>query len=168
MCLKTKWVLKSCFCVFPQRDCILSISQFVRENPRASTAAINAEVEKRVLLFAARVKTLEAAPILWTHRCSVFYIFTDDSTFLKRLSVTWRVCDYLVCVVKFVVCFLCVDLNLFTIKASINSRSAQTGFNNMDWLLGIQKFWSSWSSMRLKRNMSTGWLVSRLLFYFII
>ncbi|XP_045890817.1 uncharacterized protein LOC123960216 [Micropterus dolomieu] len=47
-----------------KRECILSISQFVRENPRASTAAINAEVEKRVLLFAARVKTLEAAPIL--------------------------------------------------------------------------------------------------------
>lgn len=44
-------------------ECILSIAQFVQENPRASQAAINAEVEKRVLIFAARVKALESAPI---------------------------------------------------------------------------------------------------------
>ncbi|XP_051250454.1 uncharacterized protein LOC127360205 [Dicentrarchus labrax] len=47
-----------------KRECILSISQFLRENPRASQAVINAEVEKRVLVFAARVRALETAPIL--------------------------------------------------------------------------------------------------------
>ncbi|TMS01305.1 hypothetical protein E3U43_014367 [Larimichthys crocea] len=47
-----------------KRECILGISQFVHENPRASQAAINAEVEKRVLVFAAQVKALETAPIL--------------------------------------------------------------------------------------------------------
>ncbi|KAM8760056.1 uncharacterized protein AB9X84_008271 [Acanthopagrus schlegelii] len=46
-----------------KRECILGISQFLRENPRASQATINAEVEKRVLVFAARVKALETAPI---------------------------------------------------------------------------------------------------------
>lgn len=48
----------------PQRDCVLSIAQFLRQNPRASQAQINAEVEKNVLLFATRVKALETAPIL--------------------------------------------------------------------------------------------------------
>ncbi|XP_044053484.1 uncharacterized protein sdhaf1 isoform X3 [Siniperca chuatsi] len=47
-----------------KRECILSVAEFVRGNPRASPAAINAEVEKRVLTFAARVKALETAPIL--------------------------------------------------------------------------------------------------------
>uniref|UniRef100_A0A4W6DXP4 Si:ch211-191j22.3 n=1 Tax=Lates calcarifer TaxID=8187 RepID=A0A4W6DXP4_LATCA len=46
-----------------KRECILGISEFVRLNPRASQAEINAEVEKRVLVFAARVKALEAAPL---------------------------------------------------------------------------------------------------------
>ncbi|XP_076587187.1 uncharacterized protein LOC143320989 [Chaetodon auriga] len=46
-----------------KRECILSISEFLRENPRASQATINAEVEKRVLVFAARVQALETAPI---------------------------------------------------------------------------------------------------------
>lgn len=47
-----------------KRECILSIAEFVRQNPRASQDQINAEVEKRVLVFAARVKALETAPIL--------------------------------------------------------------------------------------------------------
>ncbi|KAM9858042.1 uncharacterized protein ACBR49_020098 [Aulostomus maculatus] len=47
-----------------KRDCILSIAEFVRQNPQASQAVINAEVQKRVLVFAARVKALDAAPIL--------------------------------------------------------------------------------------------------------
>uniref|UniRef100_A0A671UM49 Si:ch211-191j22.3 n=1 Tax=Sparus aurata TaxID=8175 RepID=A0A671UM49_SPAAU len=46
-----------------KRECILGISQFLRENPRASQATINTEVEKRVLVFAARVKALETAPL---------------------------------------------------------------------------------------------------------
>ncbi|KAM6944368.1 uncharacterized protein PEZ65_002233 [Lycodopsis pacificus] len=44
-------------------ECILSISEFLRQNPRASQAVINAEVEKRVLVFAARVKALETSPV---------------------------------------------------------------------------------------------------------
>lgn len=47
-----------------QKECILSISQFLREHPRASQADIKAEVEKRVLVFAARVRALETAPII--------------------------------------------------------------------------------------------------------
>lgn len=54
-----------------KRECILSICEFLRENPRASQAVINAEVEKRVLVFAARVKALETAPLFWMKR-SVF------------------------------------------------------------------------------------------------
>uniref|UniRef100_A0A665VQJ8 Si:ch211-191j22.3 n=1 Tax=Echeneis naucrates TaxID=173247 RepID=A0A665VQJ8_ECHNA len=46
-----------------KRDCILAVSEFVRQNPRASQAQINTEVEKRVLLFAAQVKALETALI---------------------------------------------------------------------------------------------------------
>uniref|UniRef100_A0A8C6NLX5 Si:ch211-191j22.3 n=1 Tax=Nothobranchius furzeri TaxID=105023 RepID=A0A8C6NLX5_NOTFU len=46
-----------------KRDCILSISEYLKENPRASQAQINAEVEKNVLVFAARVKALETAPL---------------------------------------------------------------------------------------------------------
>ncbi|AWP07769.1 Hypothetical protein SMAX5B_015250 [Scophthalmus maximus] len=44
-----------------KRDCILSISEFVRQNPGASQADLNTEVQKRVVLFAARVRALEAA-----------------------------------------------------------------------------------------------------------
>ncbi|XP_054467474.1 uncharacterized protein LOC129101615 [Anoplopoma fimbria] len=44
-------------------ECILSISEFLRKNPRASQGDINTEVGKRVLVFAARVKALETAPI---------------------------------------------------------------------------------------------------------
>ncbi|KAG7489517.1 hypothetical protein JOB18_013762 [Solea senegalensis] len=47
-----------------KRECILGISEFVRQNPQASQAVINAEVEKRVLTFAAKVKALDAAPLL--------------------------------------------------------------------------------------------------------
>uniref|UniRef100_M4AKL8 Si:ch211-191j22.3 n=2 Tax=Xiphophorus TaxID=8082 RepID=M4AKL8_XIPMA len=47
-----------------KRECILSIAGFLQKNPRASQAQINAEVEKNVLLFAARVKALESAPLL--------------------------------------------------------------------------------------------------------
>lgn len=47
-----------------KQDCVLSIAQFLQTHPRASQADINAEVEKRVLLFAARVKALEKAPLL--------------------------------------------------------------------------------------------------------
>lgn len=47
-----------------KRECILGISQFIKDNPRASQSQINAEVEKRVLVFAARVKALESAPLL--------------------------------------------------------------------------------------------------------
>ncbi|XP_077418539.1 uncharacterized protein LOC144049459 [Vanacampus margaritifer] len=46
-----------------KRDCILSVAQFVRENPSATPAALNAHVEKSVALFAARVAALEAAPL---------------------------------------------------------------------------------------------------------
>ncbi|KAL6114985.1 uncharacterized protein ACO6RY_05631 [Pungitius sinensis] len=46
-----------------KNECILNISEFLRQNPRASQADINAEVEKRVLVFASRVKALESAPI---------------------------------------------------------------------------------------------------------
>ncbi|CAJ1069605.1 hypothetical protein E3U43_014367 [Xyrichtys novacula] len=47
-----------------KRNCILSISQFIKDNPRASQNQINAEVEKRVLIFAAQVQALESAPLL--------------------------------------------------------------------------------------------------------
>ncbi|CAB1428891.1 unnamed protein product [Pleuronectes platessa] len=46
-----------------KRECILSISEFVRQNPGASQDVINSEVEKRVLLFAAQVKAVEAKPL---------------------------------------------------------------------------------------------------------
>ncbi|MED6243106.1 hypothetical protein ATANTOWER_015040 [Ataeniobius toweri] len=46
-----------------KRDCTLSIADFIKKNPRASQAQINAEVEKNVLIFAARVKALETAPL---------------------------------------------------------------------------------------------------------
>ncbi|CAF94602.1 unnamed protein product [Tetraodon nigroviridis] len=46
-----------------KKECILGIAQFLREHPRASQADISAEVEKRVLLFAAHVSALETAPV---------------------------------------------------------------------------------------------------------
>ncbi|KAM8865411.1 uncharacterized protein ACB058_006690 [Synchiropus picturatus] len=46
-----------------KRECILRIVHFLQQNPRASTAAINAEVERHVSEFAARVGALEAAPL---------------------------------------------------------------------------------------------------------
>uniref|UniRef100_A0A3Q2QEP3 Si:ch211-191j22.3 n=1 Tax=Fundulus heteroclitus TaxID=8078 RepID=A0A3Q2QEP3_FUNHE len=46
-----------------KRDCILSVAEFIKKNPRASQAQISTEVEKNVLVFAARVKALETAPI---------------------------------------------------------------------------------------------------------
>ncbi|KAG1943519.1 uncharacterized protein LOC120490830 [Pimephales promelas] len=41
-----------------RRECILSIADFVKKNPRASQRELNAEVEKNVLVFASRVQTL--------------------------------------------------------------------------------------------------------------
>lgn len=46
-----------------RRECILGISEFVRQNKRATQAEITAEVEKRVLIFAAQVKALEKTPL---------------------------------------------------------------------------------------------------------
>uniref|UniRef100_A0A3P8U2Y5 Si:ch211-191j22.3 n=1 Tax=Amphiprion percula TaxID=161767 RepID=A0A3P8U2Y5_AMPPE len=43
-----------------KRECILSIADFVQKNPRASQNQINAEVEKNVVVFAARVRALES------------------------------------------------------------------------------------------------------------
>uniref|UniRef100_A0A3Q2CMN7 Si:ch211-191j22.3 n=1 Tax=Cyprinodon variegatus TaxID=28743 RepID=A0A3Q2CMN7_CYPVA len=47
-----------------KRDCILSIADFLQKNPQASQAQINAQLEQKVLLFAARVRALETAPLL--------------------------------------------------------------------------------------------------------
>lgn len=49
--------------VCPQKQCILGIAQFLREHPRASQGDITAEVEKRVLVFAAQIRALETAPL---------------------------------------------------------------------------------------------------------
>uniref|UniRef100_A0A3B3BSK3 Si:ch211-191j22.3 n=1 Tax=Oryzias melastigma TaxID=30732 RepID=A0A3B3BSK3_ORYME len=46
-----------------KKACILNIVQFLQQNPRASQAQINAEVQKNVLVFAAQVKALETAPL---------------------------------------------------------------------------------------------------------
>ncbi|CAL8247993.1 unnamed protein product [Merluccius merluccius] len=46
-----------------KKECIQSIAEFVRAHPRASEAELSAEVNKNVLLFAARVKALESTPI---------------------------------------------------------------------------------------------------------
>ncbi|XP_078141170.1 uncharacterized protein LOC144539591 [Centroberyx gerrardi] len=46
-----------------KRECILSIAEFVRQNPRASQTEISSQVQKHVLIFAARVQTLESTPI---------------------------------------------------------------------------------------------------------
>ncbi|XP_078394082.1 uncharacterized protein LOC144678018 [Cetorhinus maximus] len=42
-----------------KRQCILGIVAFVKENPRASQSQLNKELEKQVLLFAARVQALQ-------------------------------------------------------------------------------------------------------------
>lgn len=42
-----------------QRECIQSIANYVKKNPRASQRELNAEVEKNVLLFASRVQALD-------------------------------------------------------------------------------------------------------------
>uniref|UniRef100_A0A3B3HQ77 Si:ch211-191j22.3 n=1 Tax=Oryzias latipes TaxID=8090 RepID=A0A3B3HQ77_ORYLA len=47
-----------------KKACILNIVQFLQQNPRASQAQINAEVQKNVVVFAAQVRALETAP-LW-------------------------------------------------------------------------------------------------------
>ncbi|KAA0720020.1 hypothetical protein E1301_Tti008353 [Triplophysa tibetana] len=42
-------------------ECIQTIADFVKRNPRASQRELNAEVEKNVLLFAARVQALDSS-----------------------------------------------------------------------------------------------------------
>uniref|UniRef100_A0A673N6X4 Si:ch211-191j22.3 n=1 Tax=Sinocyclocheilus rhinocerous TaxID=307959 RepID=A0A673N6X4_9TELE len=42
-----------------RRECIQSIADYVKKNPRASQRELNAEVEKKVLLFASRVQALD-------------------------------------------------------------------------------------------------------------
>ncbi|KAF4098616.1 hypothetical protein G5714_020646 [Onychostoma macrolepis] len=42
-----------------RRECIQSIADYVKKNPRASQRELNAEVEKNVLLFASRVQALD-------------------------------------------------------------------------------------------------------------
>ncbi|KAM9744070.1 uncharacterized protein ACNS7B_011371 isoform 1-T1 [Menidia menidia] len=44
-----------------KRECVLSIAQFLQQNPRALQAQISAQVEKSVVVFAARVRALETA-----------------------------------------------------------------------------------------------------------
>lgn len=39
-------------------ECIQSVADYVKKNPRASQRELNAEVEKNVLLFASRVQAL--------------------------------------------------------------------------------------------------------------
>ncbi|KAG7321019.1 hypothetical protein KOW79_015434 [Hemibagrus wyckioides] len=47
-----------------RNECIQSVVDFVRRNPRASERELNAEVEKNVLLFASRVQALDSSPLL--------------------------------------------------------------------------------------------------------
>lgn len=47
--------------MLPQMECIQTIADFVKRNPRASQRELNAEVEKNVLLFAARVQALDSS-----------------------------------------------------------------------------------------------------------
>lgn len=42
-------------------ECIQSIADFVKRNPRASQQELNAVVEKNVLLFASRVQALDSS-----------------------------------------------------------------------------------------------------------
>lgn len=68
-----------CCFVCPQKECILGISQFIKDNPRATQAQINEELEKRVLVFAARVHALEKTPLLWMN----VHIFTPKKDFIS-------------------------------------------------------------------------------------
>uniref|UniRef100_A0A672RZT7 Si:ch211-191j22.3 n=1 Tax=Sinocyclocheilus grahami TaxID=75366 RepID=A0A672RZT7_SINGR len=43
-----------------RRECIQSIADYVKKNPRVSQQELNAEVEKKVLLFASRVQALHS------------------------------------------------------------------------------------------------------------
>lgn len=73
-----------------QRECILGISEFVRQNKRATKAEINAEVEKRVLIFAAQVKALEETPLFWNNFSQFcFSVETNNEAFLLHGTV-WR------------------------------------------------------------------------------
>ncbi|KAJ0019125.1 hypothetical protein NQD34_006694 [Periophthalmus magnuspinnatus] len=47
-----------------KRECIVGIADFLKQNPGATEAQINSEVEKRVVLFAARVQALNQQPLL--------------------------------------------------------------------------------------------------------
>uniref|UniRef100_A0A672GJ92 Uncharacterized protein n=1 Tax=Salarias fasciatus TaxID=181472 RepID=A0A672GJ92_SALFA len=50
-------------CLLPQADCVLAIADFLKQNPRASQDRVAAEVQRNVLLFAARVRALETEPL---------------------------------------------------------------------------------------------------------
>uniref|UniRef100_A0AAV2MPH4 Uncharacterized protein n=1 Tax=Knipowitschia caucasica TaxID=637954 RepID=A0AAV2MPH4_KNICA len=41
-----------------KKECIVGIADFIKQNPGATEAQLNSELEKRVLVFAARVQTL--------------------------------------------------------------------------------------------------------------
>ncbi|KAK2827422.1 hypothetical protein Q7C36_018348 [Tachysurus vachellii] len=47
-----------------RNECIQSVADYVRRNPRASERELNAEVEKNVLLFASRVQALDSSSLL--------------------------------------------------------------------------------------------------------
>ncbi|KAM9451457.1 uncharacterized protein Hap1MRO34_021772 [Clarias gariepinus] len=47
-----------------RNECIRSVVDFVRRNPRATERELNAEVEKNVLLFASRVQALDSSPLM--------------------------------------------------------------------------------------------------------
>lgn len=47
-----------------KRECIEGMAEYIRQNPRATEAQINSELEKRVVLFAARVQALDQKPLL--------------------------------------------------------------------------------------------------------
>ncbi|KAG5285124.1 hypothetical protein AALO_G00034330 [Alosa alosa] len=47
-----------------KKECILQIADYVQKNPSASQRQLNTEVEKQVLLFAARVQALDSGSLL--------------------------------------------------------------------------------------------------------
>ncbi|KAL2095310.1 hypothetical protein ACEWY4_010029 [Coilia grayii] len=47
-----------------KKECILQVADFVQKNPNASHRQLNAEVEKQVLIFAARVQALDSGSLL--------------------------------------------------------------------------------------------------------
>lgn len=47
-----------------KRECIVGVAEFLRQNPGATEEQINSELEKQVLLFAARVQALNQQPLL--------------------------------------------------------------------------------------------------------